>query len=160
MKYAVKLIVGFRRDQEHSIPAQEAHKAYYLFTHPEERGIFSNGLAIKGDQIQEIVPDYHSTMGWNVTHQLTDDDYNELRTKGVLQKMQYIMSEAKELGTHGTSEMLQTPLGKLLEGKALPEQKKYNGSKSLKELMEERKKDEDDSMVWLSSRHAKDTTTV
>ena len=27
----IKLIVGFRRDQEHSVSMEEAHKAYYLF---------------------------------------------------------------------------------------------------------------------------------
>jgi hypothetical protein len=134
MKYKVKLIVGFRRDQEHTIPAEEAHKAYYLFTHPDERGIFSNGLAIKGDQIQEIVPDYHATMGWNPTHVLDSNDHNELTLNGVKQKLQWIMSEAKEIGTHGQKEQLTTPLNVLLKGKA-PTQKLYSGSKSIKELL-------------------------
>jgi len=138
MKYAVKLIVGFRRDQEHSIPATEAHKAYYLFTHPDERGIFSNGLAIKGDQIQEIVPDYHNTVGWNASHQLNDDDWNELRGKGIMQKMQFIMSNAKEIGTRGNIEELNQPLNILLAGKALPTHKEYRGATSMKELMEKR----------------------
>lgn len=134
MKYKVKLIVGFRRDQEHSIPAIEAHKAYYLFTHPDERGIFSNGLAIKGDQIQEIVPDYHGTMEWNPTHTLNDDDYNDLRLKGVMQKMQFIMAEAKEIGARGVKEELSTPLNFLLKDKT-PVTKIYSGQKSMKELL-------------------------
>jgi hypothetical protein len=135
MKYSVKLIVGFRRDQEHSIPAVEAHKAYYLFTHPDERGIFSNGLAIKGDQIQEIVPDYHNTVGWNASHQLNDDDWNELRGKGIMQKMQFIMSNAKEIGTRGDQRELSTPLNELLKGKSLGTSKEYTGAKSMKELL-------------------------
>jgi hypothetical protein len=134
MKYAVKMIVGFRRDQEHTIPATEAHKAYYLFTHPDERGIFSNGLAMKGDQIQEIVPDYHATMGWNPTHVLDSNDHNELTLNGVKQKLQWIMSEAKEIGTYGDTEQLKTPLNILLKGKA-PAQKLYSGAKSIKELI-------------------------
>ena len=135
MKYSVKLIVGFRRDQEHTIPATEAHKAYYLFTHPDERGIFSNGLAIKGDQIQEIVPDYHGTMGWNPTHVLDNDDHRELTLNGVKQKLQFIMSEAKEIGTRGIKEELALPLNQLLKGKT-PETKIYGGAKSVKELLE------------------------
>ena len=97
MKYKVKLIVGFRRDQEHSIDASEAHKAYYLFLHPEARSVFSNGLAIKGDQIQEIVPDYQGTMGWNSTHALDSDDWNELRSKGVDRNLRDILQAAKEV---------------------------------------------------------------
>ena len=60
MNPKIKLIVGFRRDQEHSIDADEAHKAYYLFLNPEKRGVFKSGLAIVGADIKEIVPDYYS----------------------------------------------------------------------------------------------------
>lgn len=117
MKYHVKLIVGFRRDQEHSIPAAEAHKAYYLFSHPNERAIFSNGLAIKGDQIQEIVPDWHGTMGWNATHTLDSDDWNEIRASGVDRKMQHILESAKEIARVANPEDMSTPLPKLLKTK-------------------------------------------
>ncbi len=134
MKYAVKLIVGFRRDQEHTIDAKEAHKAYYLFNNPDARTTFSNGLAIKGDQIQEIVPDYHSTMGWNPTHVLTNDDHNELTLNGVKQKLQFIMSEAKEIGMRGNKEELAQPLNVLLKG-IVPQKKIYSGQKSVKELL-------------------------
>ena len=134
MKYAVKIIVGFRRDQEHSIPATEAHKAYYLFTHPNERGIFSNGLAIKGDQIQEIVPDYHGTMGWNPTHVIDNDDWTEMNRLGVSKKMNFIMSEAKEIGTRGVATELNTPLNQLLEGKTPETTKVHKGTQSMKDL--------------------------
>lgn len=93
----IKLIVGFRRDQEHSIPADEAHKAYYLFLHPEARSVFSNGLAIKGDQIQEIVPDYQGTMGWNPSHTLDSDDWNEIRNKGIDTKLRNALQMAKTI---------------------------------------------------------------
>lgn len=137
MKYYVKIIVGFRRDQEHSIPASEAHKAYYLFLHPNERGIFSNGLAIKGDQIQEIVPDYHTTMEWNPSHQLDNDDWNDLRSYGVAQKMQFIMSEAKNIGARGDVEQLNRPLNDLI-GKMPKLIKEAEGSLSVGELIARR----------------------
>lgn len=117
MKYQVKLITGFRRDQEHSIDAEEAHKAYYLFNHPEERGTFDNGFAIKGDQIQEIVPDYQGTMGWNATHMLDSDDWNELNGNGVSRKMRELMGAAQEISKRGDTTDFGVPLSKLLEEK-------------------------------------------
>lgn len=97
----VKIIVGYRRDQEHSIPAEEAHKAYFLFLNPEARSVFSTGLAIKGDQIQEIVPDYQGTMGWSPTHVLDNDDWNELHRLGVpdtIRKQLGVASQVAQIG--------------------------------------------------------------
>ncbi len=106
----IKLIVGFRRDQEHSISAEEAHKAYYLFLNPEKRGVFSNGLAIIGNQIQEIVPDYHGTMGWNPSHVLDNDDWSELRSKGIERKIRDILSTAKQIASLPNTENFNKPI--------------------------------------------------
>jgi len=113
----IKLIVGFRRDQEHSIDADEAHKAYYLFLHPEERGIFKNGLAIVGKDIQEIVPDYQGTMGWNPSHVLTSDDWNEVRDKGISYRIPKMLAAAKEVAMLGKPDDLNQPLTQLIEQK-------------------------------------------
>ena len=113
MQYKAKLIVGFRRDQEHTIDADEAHKAYFLFLNPEHRGVFSNGLAIKGDQIQEIVPDYNATMGWNPIHQLDTDDWSELRAKGIEKRIRDMLAYAKEVAQRGDEKVLSTPLTQL-----------------------------------------------
>lgn len=135
MKYKVKLIVGFRRDQEHSIDANEAHKAYYLFDNPDTRSTFSNGLAIKGDQIQEIVPDWQGTMGWNSTHNLDSDDWNELRASGVDSKMQQILTTAKEIAKLGEPEDLSKPLNELIKTKyPLLGKKKYDSSGEMKQI--------------------------
>lgn len=106
----IKLIVGFRRDQEHSIDADEAHKAYYLFLNPEKRGVFKNGLAIIGNQIQEIVPDWQGTMGWNKTHVLDSDDWNEINSKGLDRKMRDLLFQAKEVATRAFPEEMNKPL--------------------------------------------------
>jgi len=79
----IKLITGFRRDQYYTIDAEEAHKAYHLFLNPEQRGVFDNGVALKGENIQGIEPDYNSTMGWNADHVLEAEDWNEIKSKGV-----------------------------------------------------------------------------
>src|SRR3990167_9957544 len=93
----IKLITGFRQEQYLVIESEEAHKAYYLFLHPEERGVFKNGLALVGKNIQEIQPAYNETMGWNPTHTLDDDDWNELRAKGIDVKLRDILAEAKKV---------------------------------------------------------------
>ena len=137
----VKLIVGYRRDQEHSIDANEAHKAYYLFLNPDARTIFSSGLAIKGDQIQEIVPDYHGTMGWNPTHVLDGDDWNEMHSKGIPRKLTQILAAAKEVASQLTPEDLARPFAGVLKEKyphLLPRpstDEKHDGMTSLKDLL-------------------------
>jgi hypothetical protein len=100
----VKLITGFRKDQEHSIDASEAHKAYYLFLHPEMRGVFSNGLAVTGSDIKGIVPDWNGTMGWNPSHILDQDDWTEIRKRNLDTKMRNILARAKEIATLGKVE--------------------------------------------------------
>lgn len=132
-KYKIKVVCGFRKEQEFTIDANEAHKAYYLFNHPEKRGTFNNGLALKGSDIQRIEPDYNATMGWNHTHQLTGDDWNELHASGVMPKMMSIMSVAKEIGRNGQPEEFQTPLVDLYKNKY---QQLSGGNEMTKRLVE------------------------
>jgi hypothetical protein len=106
----VKLITGFREDQHYTIDADEAHKAYYLFLHTEERGVFSNGVAIIGKNIQSIEPDYNATMGWHSTHELDSDDFAEIRSKGIDRKLRDVLYQAKEVAMIGNPEMLKLPL--------------------------------------------------
>lgn len=111
----IKLVTGFRAEQFHTIDADEAHKAYYLFANPEERGIFKNGVAVIGRNIQSIVPDYHATMGWNPTHVLDSNDFNELREKGVDVKLRNALSEGKELADFILNENRKDLLSKPLD---------------------------------------------
>lgn len=121
-KYKIKIVCGFRKDQEFTIDANEAHKAYYLFNNPDKRGTFNNGLALKGSDIQRIEPDYNSTMGWNPNHLLTSDDWTELNIGGTANKLRNIMALAKEVAKANKLEDLTQPLIKL-KGKyiTLPE---------------------------------------
>lgn len=113
----IKIITGFRRDQEHTVEGDEAHKAYYLFLHPAERGIFRNGLAIKGDQIQEIVPNWQATMGWNEAHNLDAHDWNEIHRSGASRKMNALMTAAREIATVADLKDMSVPLTELVEKK-------------------------------------------
>ena len=110
----IKMIVGYRRDQEYSVDMEEAHKAYYLFTHPDYRAIFKNGLAIKGSQIDEIVPDWQGTMGWNPSHALDGDDWNEIRESGLQKKMDVAILDAKRIA-ESDAPQLDIPLSMVLE---------------------------------------------
>jgi hypothetical protein len=99
MNLKVKIICGFRKDQQYSIDAEEAHKAYYLFLNPEKRGIFKNGIAIIGKNIQSIEPDYQATMGWNESHTLEGDDWNEINKLNVKNLIAHKLEDAKEVAT-------------------------------------------------------------
>ncbi|MEK7578140.1 MAG: hypothetical protein AAB456_00245 [Patescibacteria group bacterium] len=92
----IKIVTGYRQDQHYSIPAEEAHKAYYLFLHPKERGVFSTGIAVRGEDIKSIEPDYNGSMGWHPTHLLEDDDWTEIEQLGIARKLRDILFLAKQ----------------------------------------------------------------
>lgn len=99
----IKIITGFRENQYYVIEDYEAHKAYYLFNNPEARTTFENGVALIGKTIQGIEPAWNETMGWNPTHELDDDDWNEIREKRIdvklfsrLEKSRKIALEAEK----------------------------------------------------------------
>lgn len=123
MEYKIKIITKFRGadDTAYSIHASEAHKAYYLFLNPDQRGIFNDGLALKGDDIERIVPDFHGTMGWNKTYKLTDDDWNEIKRKGVDKKLVQILQKAEKVARLENPQ-LESPLIEAI--KLLPEEPK------------------------------------
>lgn len=108
----IKIITGFRKDQHHTIDMDEAHKAYRLFMNPSERAIFKNGLALVGQNIQEILPDYNATMGWNPDHNLDSDDWNEIRSKGVDVKLRDVMLFAREVAIN-SPEKTNLPLSEI-----------------------------------------------
>ena len=93
----IKVITGFREDQYYVIDGNEAHKAYYLFMNPEERGLFKNGVAIIGKNIQGIEPAWNETMGWNPSHKIDNDDWNDIDKKSIKEKMRELLKEAKRV---------------------------------------------------------------
>lgn len=113
----IKIVTGFRKDQHYTIDVDEAHKAYYLFLNPSERGVFKNGVALIGQNIQSIEPDYNSTMGWNADHVLDGDDYNELKSKGIDRQLRDVMYKAKEIAKSGNVAVISAPMTNLSIGK-------------------------------------------
>lgn len=113
-KYKIKVVCGYRKDQEFTLDANEAHKAYYLFEHPEKRGTFSNGLAIKGSDIQRIEPDYQATCGYSREYALKGEDMANLANDGTLDKLSGIMIAAREVARRGNLSDFQIPLHSLV----------------------------------------------
>lgn len=134
----IKLILGYRRDQEHSIDINEAHKAYYLFLNPAARSVFKNGLAIIGEDIKSITPDWHGTMGWNPTHQMDGGDWNEIRSGGYERKMDMMLASAKNIASLALPEELNIPLRELMSTKypQIAEPKRERGTRQIGELIE------------------------
>lgn len=114
MNYPIKLVTGYRADQYQIISSDEAHKAYYLFLHPDKRSIFSNGTAIRGEDIKSIEPAWHEAMGWNPTHQLDSDDWNEIRDKRIDYKVRNVLNVAKDVAMIASPKEINTPLSELV----------------------------------------------
>lgn len=108
----IKIITGFRDNQYYTIENEEAHKAYFLFNNPDARTIFKNGVAIIGKNIQGIEPAWNETMGWNPSHKLDDDDWNDIRRHSKDKELRNVLEEAKNVAllAEKNSELLMLPL--------------------------------------------------
>lgn len=111
----VKIVCGYNDDEQYTIDAEEAHKAYYLFLNPEKRTVFKEGLALLGKDVRRIEPDYNATMGWNHTYKLGDDDWSDIRSKGIDAQLKDLLAEAKDIAYLANSkpEILGLPLSKI-----------------------------------------------
>lgn len=88
-----KVVHGFKNDDFISITQEDLESA--LFAHITGRKIiFSNG-SISGTMIQKVVPDFHKTMGWNVAHQLTSEDWIDIKRSGIERQFNDRLIEAK-----------------------------------------------------------------
>lgn len=134
MKYYITVITGFREDQRVDIPLQEAHKAFYLFKHPEERGVFDCGVALIGRNIQEIKPNWNKTMGYNPEYELTTDDWNDIAGKGIKKKMQVLMETAKRVAdmVEVNPQLMKQELGEIVKVLKLSEKTEY--TENIKQL--------------------------
>jgi hypothetical protein len=106
----IKIITGYRSDEYKIIQDEEAHIAYYLFANPDKRAILSGGVTLRGSDIHDIQPAYNETMGWNPTHRLTDDDWNEIRSKGIEKKLIQKLTLAKTVAVRMSPKDISTPL--------------------------------------------------
>jgi hypothetical protein len=73
----------------------DVEKAQYAFL-TEAKVMFSSGQVCRGKDILTIKEDWHKEMGWNPTHEMTDDDWNELKQKGIENKYLGQLALAKD----------------------------------------------------------------
>lgn len=119
----IKITTGFNADEKFIIDSDEAHKAYYLFNNPELRGTFSNGVALIGRDIRSIQPAWNEIMGWNPTHKIDEYDWNEIRSKGIDNKVNKVLELAQDTArlAQGNVKILELPLSEI---KQLPQNNK------------------------------------
>ena len=93
MKYFKIVPMGF---EEEYIPItqDELDKAIYVHRIGNIVGVFDNG-SITGTAIRMVVPDFHTAMGWNRGYKLQAEDYSELKSQGVQNEYDGLISEAK-----------------------------------------------------------------
>lgn len=109
MKYQIKITTGYG-GESFTVPMDEAHKAYFLFNNPTARGTFNNGLALRGQDIMRIEPDYNGYFGWAQTYKPSGDDFSMINS--ARRKFEKLLLAASEMGK--TSYKLSEPMSGLL----------------------------------------------
>lgn len=118
----IKLKMWGNDDDFVVIENSEAHKAYYLFNHPEARSVFKNGSAVIGKNIRLIEPALNEIMGWNPTYKPQGEDWNELRV--IDAKIRAIMALGAQVATlaNNNPKLLEQKLSETIH--LLPEENK------------------------------------
>ncbi len=94
MNIKYKILQGYEHTRDITINDSELERAFGLFL-LGGRWIFEGG-AVDGKNIQTIVLDEHSTMGWNKEHKLDAYDYKDMKLKGVLYKARNNIARVQE----------------------------------------------------------------
>lgn len=134
MNYYYKIQFGYGKDDYLTITQDELHKAFALFVTGKGRGVF-NGGAVRGQDILRIVPDWHTAMGWNKTHQMDTFDYEAIEPKK--SRYQLIYDKAKQyayyLIKNNKEDLLSVPFPDVVKKLMLPDFKYPEHSKLLAE---------------------------
>lgn len=114
-----KIKTGYDGEQFISIDETELESALYCFM-TDSKGIFKNGVC-RGKDIINISEDWHKVMGWNPTHELDSDDWNEIRSSGTEAKYHGLIGSVKEKIQYLVRTKQENLIGKNV---AIPELKK------------------------------------
>lgn len=85
---------GYGDEMTISIEEKDLEKAVYAWMSQKKVNL-TNAL-LDGKYIISITEDFHSPMGWNKSHKLEDEDWNELRQNGVLDYYKGKINSAKQ----------------------------------------------------------------
>jgi hypothetical protein len=89
-----KVMRGFNQDDYIPITESELKKAIYA--HITGTNVAFEMGSITGTHISAVVPDFHRTLGWNPSHKLDSDDWNDIRGRGLENTMRNLIAEAKQ----------------------------------------------------------------
>jgi hypothetical protein len=107
MKY-FKIKIGYDEHEFIPIDEKELPTAVYCFM-TESKGIFNNGVC-RGKDIIAISEDWHKAMGWNPTHVMENEDWAEIKSKGILKKytgvIGYVKEKVQELMNNGQTNLI------------------------------------------------------
>lgn len=93
-KLYYKVIWGFEDERVTSIEEKDLIKALYAMSLKNK--VYLGDVLLDGKYIIAIKEDFHKTMGWNPTYELTSDDWNTIREEGVDRLFIGKLYEAKE----------------------------------------------------------------
>ena len=74
-----------------SVDETEIEKAIFAYI-TGNRVVFTTGAINK---ISDILPDFHTTMGWNEGYKLDAYDWNEINSKNIKEKSNLLFGQAK-----------------------------------------------------------------
>lgn len=91
-----KIRIGYGKGDDTFIPIDESEleTALYCFI-MDGKGVFKGGVC-RGKDIISITEDWHKEMGWNESHVMDSDDWNDLYQKGIDKKYVGVLAEYKE----------------------------------------------------------------
>lgn len=85
---------GYGDEMTISIEEKDLEKAVYAWM--SQRKVNLTDALLDGKYIISITEDFHSPMGWNKSHKLEDEDWNQLRKSGVLDYYKDKINSAKQ----------------------------------------------------------------
>lgn len=132
----IRIKTGYRADQYCVIPDEEAHVAYYLFAHEDAKAIFSNGVALRGRDIQGIEPAWREIMGWNPAHEMNTYDWSEIQRKGIDRRAQQRVELAKRVASVISPKDFHTPLPELAKHHKLLGARTYTNGARIGEMLQ------------------------
>ncbi len=133
MEIKYKILQGYEHTRDVTINEDELERAFGLFL-LSGRWIFSGG-AVDGKNIQTIVLDEHTTMGWNKEYKLNADDTENMNSKGVLVKSRNKIARTQERVKYLISTKQEHLIGKNVNLPALENNKVSEVTKSLADEM-------------------------
>lgn len=93
-KLYFRVKVGYGHNEYIPIEGKkELEKAIWAFS-TNDKAVFDKGL-VRGQDIIAITEDWHREMGWNPTHIIEGEDWQEIKEKGVQKKYENLISSVK-----------------------------------------------------------------